>query len=288
MLVISVLVTQIFYNTEIERIEDMKDMLTRRKKELRVELARMNKLLEKAPRENLQICKSKTGTYFYSNYVGDDGKRERRYIHKQDKKKIVALGLKYYCTRRKAEILQELDALEDYSRKSMPRWKRDSEELLYYTPGLSELLQQEIRPMSYQAKQWAKNWIPEDFHQDEKIHQSPKGLQVRSKAEAMIAGCLEDQGIPFRYEERLRFKGGSALPDFTIMHPQTGKKIYWEHLGRMDDEDYVSRNLPKLMEYQANGVYLGVNLILTMETSQQPLTYQSIMNIVEAVIGGKS
>ena len=45
------LLLRFFIILKIERIEDMKDMLTRRKKELRVELARMNKLLEKAPRE---------------------------------------------------------------------------------------------------------------------------------------------------------------------------------------------------------------------------------------------
>ena len=100
----------------------------------------------------------------------------------------------------------------------------------------------------------------------------------------MIVSCLEERGIPFRYEERLRLQGGSAIPDFTIMHPATGKKIYWEHLGMMDDMAYYESAIEKLALYQANGILLGNNLILTVETLQQPLTYKTIQGMVESII----
>jgi hypothetical protein len=36
--------------------------------------------------------------------------------------------------------------------------------------------------------------------------------------------------------------------------------------------------------YQANGILLGNNLILTVETLQQPLTYKTIQGMVESII----
>lgn len=30
----------------------------------------------------------------------------------------------------------------------------------------------------------------------------------------------------------------SIHPDFTVRHPITGKRIYWEHFGMMDDQEY--------------------------------------------------
>ena len=265
-------------------MRNMKDALVQRKKALRTELARMNKLLEKAPRANLQICKSKTGMYFYSNLVGEDGKRQRRYIRKEDTKTLAALALKYYCLRRKKEISRELEALENYQQKTAARRIYDSTTLLFDTPVLSPLLQQQLRPMAYQAAEWAATGEPSTYREEEKVHVSQGGLKVRSKAEAMIASCLEERQIPFRYEDQIQIGRHRALPDFTLMNPVTGEKIYWEHFGMMDDERYLEGAAEKMSMYQEGGIYLGVNLILTVESQFQPLTYQTIRGIVEGVM----
>jgi len=265
-------------------MKEIREVLHQHKKNLRQELQRMNKMLEKAPKATLQICRKKQEVYFYSNYVDGEGKSDRHYIRKGDEKTLTPLALKTYCLRRKKEIEQELESIELYEIHMEPRRGHKASELLYDMPVLSELLQQTLRPMSRQAEEWAKEGNPSTYREEEKRHSSKGGLKVRSKAEAMIASCLEEREIPFRYEDRIRLQGGSAIPDFTIMHPTTGKKIYWEHLGMMDDMAYYESAIEKLAMYQANGILLGNNLILTIETLQQPLTYRTIQGMVESII----
>ncbi|MDP2791217.1 MAG: helicase-related protein [Rectinemataceae bacterium] len=72
-----------------------------------------------------------------------------------------------------------------------------------------------------------------------KIHQTLSGCMVRSKSEVIIANILFQNGVVFEYEHRLFFPGikNPIKPDFTL---QIGNKtIYWEHLGMLDDEEYV-------------------------------------------------
>ncbi len=255
-----------------------------RQRMLLAERKSIAKLSANAPKENLQINRNKFGYYFYSRYVDEEGKEHRKYIHRKEEELITRLALKRYCNLREKEIQLELDALESYEKVGQFHGRYSVEDLLLRTPVISELLQPILKPVAYRAKQWVEEGNPSTYREEEKRHSSKGGLKVRSKAEAMIASCLEERGIPFRYEDRIRLQGGSAIPDFTIMNPTTGKKIYWEHLGMMDDMAYYESAIEKLAMYQTNGIYLGNNLILTVETLQQPLTYKTIQGMVESII----
>ena len=46
-------------------------------------------------------------------------------------------------------------------------------------------------------------------------------------------------------------------PDFTVINKRTGKMFLYEHLGKMDDENYVASNMRKLDLYEKNGYLLG-------------------------------
>lgn len=102
-----------------------------------------------------------------------------------------------------------------------------------------------------------------------------KGERVRSKSELLISDHLNRYEVPYRYEKPIelqdRHKTVICRPDFTVMNRRTGKIFLHEHLGRMDDEDYVSANMRKLELYEKNGYLLGENLIVTHETSKAPL-----------------
>ena len=45
-----------------------------------------------------------------------------------------------------------------------------------------------------------------------------------------------------------------------------------EHLGRMDDPEYVEEQVHKRRVYEENGFFEGENIIYTWETGTQPLT----------------
>lgn len=69
-------------------------------------------------------------------------------------------------------------------------------------------------------------------------------------------------------------------PDFTIRHPQTGKIIYWEHFGMMDNPSYCTKTFNKLNAYASQGIIPTINLITTYETQSYPINSASIQQIV--------
>lgn len=50
----------------------------------------------------------------------------------------------------------------------------------------------------------------------------------------------------------------------------------YEHLGKMDDENYVASNMRKLDLYEKNGYLLGESLIITHETSTASLNIKVV------------
>lgn len=110
---------------------------------------------------------------------------------------------------------------------------------------------------------------------EQRIHETKKGILVRSKSEVLIADALYDLGINYKYETVLDLGGEKKYPDFEILAPNN-KLVWWEHLGLIDDPNYVVYNLRKLIEYAKHGIVLGKNLIITWETKEMPLTRSMI------------
>ena len=111
------------------------------------------------------------------------------------------------------------------------------------------------------------------------------GERVRSKSELLIADCLYRNHVPYRYEKPLMLPGWineiELRPDFTVMNTRTGENIIYEHLGMMDDSEYVERNMRKLDLYERNGYLIGKNLIITHETSTSPLNLAIVETYIE-------
>lgn len=129
---------------------------------------------------------------------------------------------------------------------------------------------------------WAKEkYITNNNHPENKTHSTVNGIKVRSKSESIIAMVLANNGIPFRYECLLDLSGWNVFPDFTLRHPKSEKIIYWEHLGMMDDDEYVTNVRRKLNKYVSEGIYPMDNLILTYETAEKPLDYEYVDKIVK-------
>ena len=103
---------------------------------------------------------------------------------------------------------------------------------------------------------------------------------LRSKSESMIDMYLFTHHIPFRYECALTLGEVTLYPDFTLLRPSTGKIYYWEHHGRMDDPYYAKNVFTKMQLYNSYGIFPGIQLILTFETSESPLTFDAIEHTV--------
>lgn len=59
------------------------------------------------------------------------------------------------------------------------------------------------------------------------------------------------------------------------------EEVYLEHLGMMDDADYVGIVMHKLSTYERSGIYLGVNLFITYETAKTPLNTRSLDGLLQ-------
>lgn len=119
-------------------------------------------------------------------------------------------------------------------------------------------------------------------------HTAITGEAVRSKSEVIIYDLLVKYGVPFRYECALLLRDFNGLetvryPDFTILTAD-GRCIYWEHLGMLSDERYLSGNMSKLALYHRNGINPGESLILTSDDADGCISSEAIARIIENVI----
>ena len=138
-----------------------------------------------------------------------------------------------------------------------------------YLPKSREKL---IRPAEISWEQRLKKWLSEEytgkaFQKGAPVILTERGERVRSKSEKILADLFFRRGIPYKYECPLFLKGyGTVHPDFTFLSERTGKEIYWEHAGRMDEPEYAGSAVRKIQAYEENGIYPGERLILTFET----------------------
>lgn len=130
------------------------------------------------------------------------------------------------------------------------------------------------------------------FLEERLIHRTGNGLAVRSKSELLIAEALENKNVPFRYEQPLTRGGKTYFPDFTISDDLTGRTVYWEHLGMLDDESYVRSWNRKSSWYRSNGIlpYEENNsrnavLVTTQDSPQSGLDMAEVRRLIEEVCG---
>lgn len=91
---------------------------------------------------------------------------------------------------------------------------------------------------------------PDRFLEEYLIHRTERGELVRSKAEVIIANLLHSRGIAYQYEAPL----GPRFPDFTMQDDPSGRTVYWEHLGLLQDPVYRTRWERKLEWYRKEGI----------------------------------
>lgn len=124
------------------------------------------------------------------------------------------------------------------------------------------------------------------------IHRTRRGEAVRSKSEVIIADLLYTKGFTeYLYEARLVGKDGSVrYPDFTIDDAETGRKVYWEHLGLMHDPEYRARWEKKLAWYRdqdilphGEGGGSGGTLVITRDDEQGGIDSGRLEQLVEEV-----
>lgn len=235
-------------------------------------IARLEERLENMPEGKLMCIRNEKR---YKWYMIEKGKKE--YIPKENRELAEKLAKKRYMMTTLEELKCKKRAIEEYTN--------------VYEKGIGK-----IEKNYQQNEEFCKllgvaniddntKWMNEPYersckHPEHLVHKNSFGEMFRSKSEAMIAMCLRERGIPYRYECALTLDGVTYYPDFTIKHPKTGRIYYYEHFGKMDDPKYIRDNMSKLSTYAMNGITPGVNLILSFETKLEPLSIYTIESIL--------
>ncbi len=249
----------------------MYDKMLLEKQRLEKEIRYMERKLKTLPEGRL-VC---AGTKDYPQYYQCIGSK-KIYITKQNYAVAEQLALKKYLTLRIRDFRRKLKGVCAYLKANNPDLDTASK-LLHSTSKCGRLLESYYRPENAELAQWTRDtYLQNKKYPDQLKHDTVIGLKVRSKSEAMIVRELVECKIPFHYEEELEIEGVRLYPDFTLRHPQTGERIYWEHFGRLDDARYQKNLCQKLQLYMQSGIFPSDQLIVTWETRDTPLTLSEI------------
>lgn len=254
------------------------DEVNKRRKYLQKILAEATKRLSKAPEGNVRINRKNTKIEYYHR-SSDSPKPNGTYISKKNLSLAKALAQKEYDK----EILRKATNEEHLLQELVLEWEKGSVETVY--EKFNSLRQELIDPVYVPDNTFIEEWnnIKYDgkpFSEDSVCFYTNKGERVRSKSEVMIANALLKAGVPYHYEFPLVINGTTIYPDFKVLNMKKRTEMIWEHFGLLDDHDYREMMLSKIRNYILAGYCLGETLIITFETSRQPLDSR----IIEATI----
>lgn len=238
--------------------------------------------LKGAPEGIINIARAGNRIQYY--YKADSKDAKRKYIRKMDETLIKNLCQKDYDEKVLELAKKELFHLENVASLSEKGLCEDAymnlheDRKCYVTP--IELSDEEF------VEQWQRQeYVAKGFAINAPEYYTEKGERVRSKSEILIANILYKHGIMYRYEAPLYLNDfGIIHPDFTVLNVRERKEYYWEHMGKMDDSEYVNNALRRIEAYEKNGIWPGKNLILTYETLEHPINLKNVEQMIHVYL----
>ena len=263
-------------------------MLLKKEKELLNMIQKAEKNRRKAPNGTLRISTTKGVSHYYHFYQDDQGNKKSKYMSMiKNPDEIKELAQYSYTNFFLETANQQLQAVRAALKNI------DEESLANVFAMLHPARKKLIDPFVMDNEEYIKRWeaveIPPSYF-DPKLPEfyAERGERVRSKSEKIIADKYFMMGIPYRYEQPLilldRGNHVRVRPDFTVLNRRTRAQRFHEHLGRMDDPEYINKNIYKLRLYESNGIYVGDQLILTYESKDRPLDMKHLEVMIRRYI----
>jgi hypothetical protein len=255
-----------------------------RKQELEAAQKVLEKSLSKAPEGNIRIIRVNGSAQYYLRMKPND--KNGTYLSKSNTKQIKMYLQKSYDLKAKKLVDEEL--------KNLTRCLGKNVELPHKLEQLYSNYPEEARihicPVSKSYEEMEREWMARpyrrlDVNNVNAGYETNRGELVRSKSELNIANMLDHYHIAYKYECPVVLNNGIVVhPDFTVLNRDTGEEIYWEHRGMMDDSGYASKAVFKFKKYMQSGIILEKNLIITEETSLNPLGTDEIKVIIKSLL----
>ena len=242
-------------------------------KEIEKHIRRIRKRLEKAPEGSLRVSKTHGTCQFYNK---TELYQTGKYIHSKDRPLAVRLAQKDYDKK----LLEALTGQQKAIEKFIKDYDPDAAIEVY--EKLSAPRKELVTPEFLSDEEFIKQFLSEPFTRlgfkdtDQEFY-TANGERVRSKSEILIADALLRNKVPYLCEFPVYDNGVIfAAPDFKCLNVRLRKIFYWEHLGKLGDQDYVNRNTNKFEKYTLSKDFDESSLILTFETENHPLNTKVI------------
>ncbi len=248
------------------------------KKELEIQLKELDSLLAKVSKNQKGYKGLEPGKLRVTSSHGipqyrfvKDGSSCAQYLPAIEKEKIAMFAQREYDETLKAQLIQMKKRLNRFLKTYDPGSISD----LY--SNMCEGRKKLVTPVTPTDEMLIDIWMATykgclNPYEEAPYIKTNRGECVRSKSEKILADYFYIKGIPYQFEPMFKQLSGKIVyPDFALLNLRKRKTYYWEHLGKVDEKDYASRNFEKLMDYEESGLIIGQNLIVTMETRERPL-----------------
>ena len=260
-------------------------MMQKREKRLE-EIQKLKKELENYPEGSL-IFQSRGKTNRWYLRKGKD----IVYLPRNQRPLAEKLASKRYLEAKIKDAEEQIGAIEAYLHQYQAEGRKgrhllmDRETKVLQSRGIRELM----KLGEYAPDESLEKWQYEEYEHLVSFEEGKKirladGRKVRSKSEALIGNELLRRRIPFRYEAAIEIAGKKYYPDYTIRTSEMTDVLLWEHLGLMDEGKYRFDAAAKIRDYMVNGYFPGINLILTSETSEKPLDYVTVDQMIQSLV----
>ncbi len=277
------------------------EQLRSRLKKLKEVYVQLQKAREKTIEGHLRIIKKSNSAQYYHRTNPKD--YNGKYLPRSENGLAEKLAQKDYYMKLIPALKNEISAAELYLSK-ISNCEKESEligevtrlDSIYKRMTLER--QKLVSPITFTDEQYKNQWQKESWQGRPLSSDAPHLLtirkeRVRSKSELLIADALARYDIPYRYEFPLEVTSAAApagknkaeiikvYPDFLCLNVKKRTEYYWEHFGLMDNQDYANKTSRKLRLYAENNIFIGKNLIITMETQSEPLSTLVIEKIIK-------
>ena len=259
-------------------MNDLKELILERSCFLEALICEKRKMIEKAPKGIINVAHSgKREQYYYKHNSKD---KKRKYLRKSEAPVIEAICQREYDE----QVVERAEKERARLRQLLALYEKGTCEELF--EKLKDERKRFVTPITLSDEEFVLQWLKKDYQRKGfepgfPEYYTDNGERVRSKSEILIANALKKHNVPYHYEAPLNLKGrGIIHPDFTVLNIRTRQEYYWEHMGKMDDEEYIQDALRRINAYERNNIFPGKRLILSHETRLYPLNTQNIEQMI--------
>jgi hypothetical protein len=210
-------------------------------------------------------------------YINEGGKK--KYLPVKDVEIARKIAQRDYEKR----LIHVIEREEEMWKRVLGGWKPAEGVIESFGKARQSLIKPMVDERSQIIEAWqnqkyqGKRFSPDDMTE----FYTRRGGRVRSKSEVLIADMLYEATSPYLYEFPVKLGNYIVHPDFMVLNKRTMEVFIWEHLGKVDDPNYVEENSRKLIDYANHGWIPGKNLLLTFESAKFPLSTRLVKTMIQ-------